>query len=394
MCIAAASLAACAGIFGFDHLEESGAGGPEAGVEGSAPDAGDAGDAQQTADVCVPNDAAACTEFGFPGPPATGSATELPAMLFALSLFDLGLPEDGGFSAPMSGFNLDRTCTDKPAQSSCVPAKGTTASRLADKDGSIDNVGEDLILVLATGSIFSPKGINDLLQNGKFGGVINVDKYNGTLNDTQVTVSMVPTIGLDTGGKPNFTETDRWRPDGLFYSGNDQSIFVTPDAYVTDGVLVAKLPEITFRLPVAPESPFLVLHLYDVKLSATVVIGDGGTYRLTDGVFAGRWSAKEMVGTIGGLRASSIADAGICNASGIFGLVRNTICPSRDIAERESDDEGACKPQRPPCNAISAGARFDTYRVNTTGVTVPADFDSGVVPVVCPPGYDDCDRDF
>jgi len=111
---------------------------------------------------------------------------------------------------------------------------------------------------------------------------------------------------------------------------------------------------------------------------------DGGTtFRLTNGVFAGRWTTQQF---LAGIRSLLISGQRVCDNAGIYAGAKFTICPARDIASQQAlDSTGAT------CDAISVGIEFDTALASQHKdyVTLPDAGDPCATSGISPD--DDCD---
>lgn len=374
--LATSGVAACAGIFGFDRLEE-GASPTEAGSDTAVP-IGDAGsDVDARVIVTVPT---GCDKLGVPDPPTTGSGNQMPVQWMAFNNFDLGNAFDGG-APQIAALNLDLQCSSSVDTTSCI-SKATTPEPDQPTPVGGDNAGYHLISIPGPTSPFTPKGIYDALQAGQFGAVLSLDLYNGELDDPSVKVNIFPALGVNKG-TPEFTQTDEWFPDKAFDKGGATSAFFA-FGYVANGQLVVHLDGaggsqngVEFYVPVGGEGSYLTLHLTNVVLTAKVTKdftdvdgGDAGTpnYILTDGVVAGRWATTDMLAAIGALDDSD--GKGVCDPTGTQGyseIVKGAICEAADLARNASDDVNAQAAadgkKKVACGAVSVGARFGTYHV-------------------------------
>ena len=369
--LAASGLAACAGIFGFDRLEE-GAAATEAGVDGNVPvtDGGsDAADARVIVTV-----EAGCDKVGLPDPPAAGAANELPTIWMAFDTFDLGIQAADGGVRNIAGLNLDSQCTTSLDTSSCIPLAPESPPIDRASPPGADNVGSDLLSIVGSSSPFAPEALMASLRQGKFGAVIALDFYNGEADDPSVKVNFYPALAVNNHGTPTFTQTDRWITDHKYDKGGSTSDFHAV-GYVSNNRLVIKLDGsslgavngVEFYAPL--QGSKLSLHLTNVLLTATIGKDSGGNYRLTDGVVAGRWATSEMLAGLGGLDDTD--GHGVCDpqegGTDYSGIVKTAVCQGADLATNVSDDVNAQAAadgkQKVACDAISVGARFTTYHV-------------------------------
>lgn len=380
--------ASCAAILGFERLSEDP---QDSGLEDGMSDA-------SATDGGTDGSRGACGELGIPAPPAD-AAPGSRFVLAALRLLDFGIEVDGG-RPQIPGFNLDLTCSVDLASSSCtsslLPAAFETHAR--DKSASgIDNAGFSLIEYISRFSdVLSPRGINQGIQDGRYGAVIRIDGWNGQADDDDVSIEVFPAIGVEAGGggtKPAFDEDDRWVLDSRFQVGGvlEASTIRAARGWVTGNRLVGRFAEIV--LPVfidADPKPFEV-RVRDAILTALVETDGDGNAVLRDGVVSGRWKTSDFLGQVrtiyvedsNGLEQTVLCDP-VPGATLIYNSVKSTICDGRDIRSDSRDNAGE------PCDALSAAARIEAYSVKKLG-TFAAPPDPGVrcVDAAIPEG-DDC----
>ena len=380
--VLALATASCAAIFGFDRLTE----GPldDAGST-TLPDGAPAGDAGPDP---------RCLATGYPDAttePSGGNVT----VLGALSLLDFGIGVDGG-AGNAYGYNIDSTCSPSIATSSCLTtvSPSTYAAYGADKTATgVDNSAFSLIAYISSVSdTFSAAAINAGLRKGHYGAVVRVTLWNGQSDDDSVVVEVFPANGFDNGGTPTFGPHDVWRRDQRFQlgAGLDFSTQRSRVAYVSGGQLVAHFTELTLEMLVGDDTkPF------DITLEDGLVTGalsndaDGGV--LAGGVVAGRWKSAKFLSQVASIYVkdgNGIVDSVLCDGNpvglGFYQQVKQNICDGRDTRADLQDNAGL------PCDAISAAAHIEGYRVNDVGTW----WDGGVYPARCVdaavPANDDC----
>ncbi len=365
----------CASIFGLDELTLAAPGQPEAGSEAGT-DAGTVADSSAT-----PEGGVNCTTPGYPARPTSDSPNldggDL-SIRVALSQLDFGLggTDDGGFAS--TSFNLDGICTVNAKTSSCVTkASGTDfGTYVVDKSATgVDNAGASLIQFISMqGPVFTPQAISARLRSGGFGGVIYITGYNGHADDTTVGAFFFPSFGISVDGGVTFGPTDLWRVDKGDLGASETSMWGDTNAWVAGGKLVAHVPRLPLRLTVDPTNPLLTLMFDDALLTADIVKDGTGTFRLTNGVLAGRVATQPFLDSINQLYyAPNGANDFICNNDTFKAFITATICNARDIMSSSLNDNTGM-----PCDAFSAGAGFDTYAVNKQqSGDAPSPLDSG-----------------
>ena len=385
----ACATASCAAILGFERRAEEGSGDDlaDGSTDASALDGG--GDAPS----------GPCAELGIPLPPADAAAGSSTSVLAALRLLDFGLDVDGG-RPQVPGFNLDLTCSVDLATSSCtsqlLPSAFETHARDKTPTG-IDNAGLSLIEYISRFSdVLSPRGINEGIQDGRYGAVIRIDGWNGQPDDDEISVELFPAIGVEAKNgdpRPAFDEDDRWVLDSRFQVGGvlEASTIRAARAWVTGGQIVGRFTEIV--LPVffdGDPKPFEV-RIRDAIVTAVLETDASGKTALREGVVSGRWKTADFldqVRTIYIEDSNGLTDTVLCDpvpgATLIYNGVKSTICDGRDIRSDSRDNAGE------PCDAISAAARIEAYGVRELGsFAAPPDGGPRCIDAAVPAG-DDC----
>jgi hypothetical protein len=180
---------------------------------------------------------AACAHAYYPDRPAQDDPSMLTVeVVLAVQSIDLGVSPDAGIALPAYGFDLDHVCTC-PGPPSCVQAQG--APETCDDDAGRQQT-------------------NQGLQAGQYGLIFDIQNYNGTANDKQVSASVYASngiSGIEDGGmpQPNHDGTDIWTVDPTYVVGGSmlggsscnqggcKPIFSDETAYVNDSVLVARI---------------------------------------------------------------------------------------------------------------------------------------------------------
>lgn len=368
MVAALAGTAACAAVFGFERLSTDGA-------DALTPE----GSTEAGGDTAPPFEGgSSCSELGLPGKPgpsdAGGDGSD--PIHVGLKTFDFGIDT----TAAPAGFNLDHLCSPTVAQSSCATtANEATFDKYARDldDKGVDNAGYGLLAYLSyLGPAFRPSEINLRLAGGEFGFVMRLVNWNGTPEDDEVLVEIFPAVGvaLDAdaatpvpGGKPKFLAGDYWLRDRRFQNIVDASRIRSASAFVTGGKLVASFDTVTLPITVPSDPKPVDVILHEGFLFASLV-QDGASWRLQNGVIAGRWRTADVLGQVRTIYIKDtvgLKNVYLCDPNlpvDVYGSVKKEVCDGRDLRASSREDNKAL-----PCEAISAGIRFDSYALDTAG---------------------------
>ncbi|MBM4373714.1 MAG: hypothetical protein FJ095_01425 [Deltaproteobacteria bacterium] len=319
-----------------------------------------------------------CVSARWPGAPAAddpsiGSDLDL---VFAVRTIDIGESQtDLNSVGPKVGYDLDGVCTGLGDPSSCLVPSGADPGDYKDGPGGIDNRTAKLFASAKTfNASFSSQNFSEGANDGSWSLLVRVSKYNGTKNDGKVTVALYPSPGIgdeacapdDT--KPLWNGSDAWPVDanalGKSNSGPgsdggmgvcskgvpgysyDAPKYVDTNAYVADGIFVANLPGAA--LTVSNFKAGTLVKLTAGFITGTIVVGPNG-YRISEGVFTGRWTATDMF-----LAFSTGLSEGqaLCTTNPVYQLIRTAVCSARDIA-------GSLGGPTTPCDAVSFALRFE-----------------------------------
>jgi hypothetical protein len=393
-----AASAACAGIFGFEHLTEDGASETGTPAEGSIAETGGGTDAPSEAGPL-------CTDLGIPDRPIVDSgASDAPAQIhMAMSLIDFGIDS----TQPAVGFNLDHTCSPTVATSSCkTKIDELTFDKYArDHDSKgLDNAGYGLLAYISyLGDAFAPKSINERLGAGQFGFVFRLANWNGMPEDDDVVVEVFPAISVvsenDAGAAqttPNFDAADLWTRDRRFQSLNDFSVLKSVNGWVTGGRLVAAFSTLTMPMSVPDDPKPLDVMIREGYVSG-MLVSDAAGWHLENAVLGGRWRTSDFLSQVRTIYIKStgpLSNVVLCDQGlvpNIYGLVKTEVCNGRDI-RGTSNEDSTQDSTKLPCDSISAGIKINTY-----GLAHPGPFGDlpPITPVRCQkdgsvPEGDDC----
>jgi hypothetical protein len=336
-------------------------------TEGGAPDAGR---------VDASGDVDPCDHAEPPARPAADDPSDAGDLevVVALSAVDFG--GDGG----VVGFDLDRTCTC-PAPESCVPQNSTTTH--CDDSQGRDNSGGALIQTFsALTTSLDPTKLDQHIGEGLYSLLLRVRSYNGTPNDSQVSVAAFSsngTVPVDGGVNPmpKHDGTDQWGIDPSSVVGTPPpyvAAYEDDTAYVSGGVLVAN---VSFPFSIGTSFGANFLRLDGAYLVATITKTQTG-YALA-GVVTGRWDTRNLLTGMQAIKDPFNAGQFLCGADPTYGSFKAAICGAADIAsESSSDNTGA------PCNALSLALGFQAEPALLGGI-----LDAGVRPTPCGANYSD-----
>jgi hypothetical protein len=293
-----------------------------------------------------------------------GDGPDIRPVVAALRTIDIGV-SDVDAAVPPFGFDLDNDCTC-PGPGSCA-TEPEPPGTFCDDEGGRDNMDIQLFRGLPGAASTGTAQINQGLTAGQYGLLFVITNYNGTPNDSQVTVDFYVSNGLNRspdGGIPTplFNGNDQWTIDPNSLTGG-QPAFSADLAYVSNNVLVAKLAQ----LPVVfGDRSFLggaTMQLNDAVVVGqlqlvSVADGDGGALRLalSSGTIAGRWPTSKMLGTLATIPAGGGFLCGTDPTNRVnYQILKAGICGSADITQLQVNDN-----QTPlaPCDAISVGMQF------------------------------------
>lgn len=328
-------------------------------------------------------DAGDCGHATYPNPPSGTTSDGNEDFIVALRSIDWG--EDAEVPP---GLDLDGKCSCccEGEASSCLEPK-----TICDFPQGIDNAAAGLFKFIG-GALenFSSAFFSSSSELGAWSIVFRVRGYNGEVDDDQVELDWYMSSGTrDAAGvriPAKWDGTDTWgimpdsleAPDGgvpnnaLGVDGNAPK-FVDPNAYVSNGTLVASMPSTDIRL--AGSINTILLRLTGAYLVARIETEPGGgAHVLRDGLIVGKWKLADLF-----LALSSYRDAdgsAFCTDNSLYKIGKPTLCKNADTFS------GSTTPTT-PCDAVSIGIAFQSH---------PAAFGVVVAPPAelpgCPPETD------
>lgn len=386
------ALASSCFIEGFVLVETTPIQPGDGGVGGAEADAD--GDADPT-----------CGHATWPSPPEDADpGSDTVDVVLAVSGIDFG---ESATDGTVIGYDLDNYCTCQGEGPSCNEPEWATADH-CDGPAGRDNAWAS---IFAAAIMFEPslssEAISAEVQQGGFTMLVRVHRYNGMPNDDSVTVAIYASPGLDTDpcqppdSMPAWDGDDRWPVVYSSFAGSgggagvggggggvpidcssganvppgydfDQPRFVDPQAYVTDSVVVANLPDVEMILAADSGS--------NVKLTAGFLTGrleEGsgvGEWILRDGLLVGRWQVNDVFRSLGAMVTGG-GDT-VCTDDTIYPLIKSAVCKFPDIASTLGGPTT-------PCDAISFAMGFEAEPARFGSVYFPS---APVAP--CPPETD------
>ncbi len=339
--------------------------------DGGAPDVAPVAEAGADGDTC---DHAEPPPRPAADDPSDGGDIEI---LSALASVDFNLAGDAG----VIGFDLDRTCTC-PGPESCV-AQSNGNPHCDDARGR-DNSGGALIQQFSSlTSVLDATKLDQHIAQGLYSLVLRVRGYNGTANDSQVSVAAFSsngTVPLDDAGTnpvPKHDGTDQWGIDPASVVGTPPpyvAAYEDDAAYVSGGVLVAN---VSFPFSIGTSFGANFLRLDGAYLVATLAKTAGG-YTLS-GVVTGRWDTRNLLTGMQAIKDPFNPGQFLCGTNATYAAFKAAICAAADIAsESASDNTGA------PCNALSLAVGFQAEPAQLGGI-----LPSGTRPTPCGATYSD-----
>ncbi len=347
---------------------DGGAGGSGAGGSGGVGASGGAGGAGGSSE---------CVNTVWPGPPAASDpSSEDVEFVVAMRKIDLGEnAPDIESVGPTIGYDLDLRCTGYGDGSSCLVPSGAMPSSYKDGPGGIDNRAAKLF---ASAKDFSTTIGSDRYtkgaESGKWSLLVRVRGYNGTPNDSNVHVAIYPSPGIhgqacvDSAAVPAWDGSDAWPIESSSLQagkgfGSDGGIgpcgkgvpnftfdspkFFDANAYVTDGVLVANIPQ--SQLVLTSGTNGTLVKLTAGFITGKIVKDGGGIISLKSGVLTGRWKATDLFAAL----SHVVNDAqAICTDNQIYQVLKYAVCKGRDIA-------ASLGGPTTPCDAVSIAIGFE-----------------------------------
>jgi len=311
-----------------------------------------------------------------PSPPAVTNAGGDEEFVVALKTMRLQNNVPGADAGPL-GLDLDRFCTCATEGPSCIAPMGQPDGGSCDGVEGRDHASDLLFDRLAAALSKPDMGAfyTEFATKGVWSVLFRVRGYNGQPNDDEVRLDWYVSGGF--GAQPLWDGSDAWPIAAKSLQAGtmdlEQPRYFDAKAYVTDGVLVASLPEGAVELGGGLTN--IELRLTTGTLMGRVVKGADGRYSLLDSLIAMRIKIEDVFVMISRFRDEE--GNAFCTSDLLWTeIIKRNICLAPDI------QAGAPEPNK-PCNAVSFSMGFDAYPAQL-GPVVP---DKGLA-MGCPPETD------
>ncbi|MEM9877025.1 MAG: hypothetical protein AAF928_19155, partial [Myxococcota bacterium] len=309
----------------------------------------------------------------------------------------------GDAAASTIGYDLDGECgPDGPR--SCTRPSFADRPASDGPDGIDNNLARMFGAFSVLESSLTSEGLSAGIAAGEWTILLAVRGYDGTADDPQVSVAILPSPGFrfdPCNGEtdvPQWDGTDRWPvhatsllDDGGDAGGGDgaggdgagacvgerdpalnRPRFVDDNAYVANGTLVASLPVAGITLS-GGDVP-VTITLSSGFITARVEAGERG-WTLRDGLLVGRWPSNDVLDAMSNI---ATANGSLCVGDSLYTELKRAVCGFVDIATNDVPTA--------VCDAISFAVAFDALPAELGAV-----HRSTTVPTTCPAGQDPAD---
>ncbi len=310
----------------------------------------------------VPLDAGPPPGARLPSPPDVDDAPSGPDRVFVLR--DVVLEQGMGTWRTL-GWDLDERCSYPPTAADggmsgadagpyagwdieCSPTRSSDAPSADGDECRDNNYGQFLSLALAPLGIDVQAGARERMMRGEFALMVRVRDYDGDDDDPQVTAEVLATAyGVPEGGMRGeplaWDGTDTFFPATGSFRPSGEAVILDPTAYVTEGVLVVRIPpRADFRF--AGLDRAFVVQLTDATLTGRIV-GD----RLEGAALAGRWGIEDFL--------AQLPAVGLCDTSPFLPVVESGVRNAADVLANPDAVPGALV----ACDAVSFAIGFTGY---------------------------------
>ncbi|MGZ3421223.1 MAG: hypothetical protein ACXVEE_25330 [Polyangiales bacterium] len=310
----------------------------------------DAPELAPPSDTGTVDDTRACNSSQWPSQPLADDPSDAGDREFVVAVRSMTFGIDP--TKPL-GYDLDGTCTCPEPDSCQRPADSGTR---CDEPGGVDvAMNQQILTLVQSAKGFSEADLNAGLENGRFGALVQIRKYNGTANDVQVEVGILLSPGWSgrtTDAGPSWDGGDPWDIDPITLSNEAMKIpkYVDTNAYVRDGVLVAtRLDGARLGLGAGTSSADIV---FTESVLTGKIVARGSSFAIEGGIIAGRWPTANVLSGIANL-ADPFLGGPLCKSVLTYKTVKQKVCAAADIPSNKARDRGTL-----PCDALSLGIRF------------------------------------
>lgn len=332
---------------------------------------------RQIPEAAPAGDASVCAHATYPGPPAKNNPDEPGTIDFAVATRSINF---GDTDATKIGLDIDRLCTCQGEGPSCVYPAYATKDHCDNSEGR-DNSASQVIKTVGDfvggSAAFGSEFFTNRAEVGRWSLLLRISDYNGGADDNQIRLAAYTTKWDDAGQTmtPTWNGSDVWRvsseslTDGV---SPDSPKYKDDNAYVSNYILVASLPDLVFKMDGASGD-------LGLKLTAGTIMGriektQDGKHKIVDGIVTARWKTSNIFSIAS---AISINNQPLCNDGNlIYSSFKKIVCSYVDIAS----EAGAASI---PCDAVSFGMTFASEPILLGEVYTPT-FD----PSPCAPGQD------
>jgi hypothetical protein len=294
-------------------------------------------------------------------------------------------------AVPARGFDLD--CDHLGAQS-CVTHGDDSIANTELLGGTDNGVGALVgdIATLLTDEAGSDFNLNQHIESGEIGLLVQVGGYNGGANDANVgTVFVIASAGIypsDAAGPvpPAWDGGDTWTVEQGSADTAGLPRFKSTSAYVRDNVLVAFFDVIHAPASIGPGTG--IFELEHAVLTARVVHDPFG-YHLDDGQIGARIRTSTVLSSLAQFRDPFVPDSGsMCGSDPTYASAKSTyICPGADInADPLHDNAGR------GCNAFSVAIGFRAFPARISDIRARS-VEAGCASPDGASWFDDCPSD-
>jgi hypothetical protein len=302
--------------------------------------------------------ASSCLSALPPPKPDAASGGDVTVQM-ALRSLDLGIRLQADAGKPLViGYNLDGVCTC-PDPESCVPHAVGTHS--CDDVGGIDNAGRNALQTVAsqTNGLLDQTKFNVQIGLGTWTYIVRIRHYDGLADDDQIEAALFRSAGTASQSTPAWDGMDTWTLDSTTIAGGTGvdafPSYIDVSAYVRNHVFVAHIDQLLLQTYGGAGLGTLAFDMRDVTITGTLS-PERGSFRVDDGVIAGRWPVKDLARTVAAVPDPLHPDGGfLCTGSQGFRILSQVICAKGDISVEAQSGPNA------PCDALSFAIAMTAY---------------------------------